>query len=67
MVFEEIIAGWKNYVFPNKEVEELAKNRIKICLSCPKISERHFCNICHCYMPAKVRSPKSTCPLVKWN
>jgi hypothetical protein len=66
MILEEIIAGWKNYVFPNKQVEELAKKRIKICLDCKKLNQRHFCTICHCYMPAKVRSPKSTCPKRLW-
>jgi hypothetical protein len=63
---EEIITGWKNYVFPNKEVEELAKERIKICLNCSKLTDRNFCSICHCYMPAKVRSYRSSCPIKKW-
>lgn len=65
-IFEEIVAGWTNFVFPNKEIEELAKKRLKICLPCKKISDRNYCKICRCYMPAKVRSPKSTCPLRFW-
>ena len=65
-MLEEIIAGWKNYVFPNKEVEEEAKRRIAICISCDKLSDRRYCKICRCFMPAKVRSPKSKCPLKKW-
>jgi len=66
MIIEEIIVGWKNYVFPNKETEELAKKRISVCLDCKKLTDRHYCSICHCYMPAKVRSPKSTCPKRLW-
>ena len=69
-MIEEIIVGWKNYVFPNKEAEELAKKRLLICLDktkCKKLTDRHFCSICHCYMPAKVRSPKSKCPKRLWN
>jgi hypothetical protein len=69
MIFEEIVAGWKNYVFPNPQVEEEAKRRLKICLDksiCKKLSNRNYCTICRCYMPAKVRSPKSKCPLRKW-
>lgn len=63
---EEIIIGWKNYVFPNKCVEEQAKERLKVCLNCKLLSDRFFCNICHCYMPAKVRSPKSSCLKNYW-
>lgn len=66
MIFDEIIAGWTNYVFPNKEVEEVAKKRLKICCGCDKISDRNYCKICHCFMPAKVRSLKSKCPLRLW-
>ena len=64
---EEIIIGWKNYVFPNKMIEEQAKDRLKVCLDCKLLSERYFCNVCHCFMPAKVRNPKSTCPKKLWN
>lgn len=69
MNFDEIIVGWKNYIFPNKEVEELAKKRLKICLDktiCEKLSNTYSCKICRCYMPAKVRSVKSKCPLRHW-
>lgn len=66
---EEILNGWKNYIFPNKKVEELAKKRISICLNkqiCKKLSNRNYCGICNCYMPAKVRNPKSKCPKNYW-
>ena len=62
----EIITGWKNYVFPNKKVEELAIERMEICLGCPKLKDNKRCAMCGCFMPAKVRSEMSTCPLKNW-
>jgi hypothetical protein len=64
----EIYDGWKNYVFPNPQVEELAKSRIAICVenSCGKFKQNNTCALCGCYMPAKVRSIKSHCNLKKW-
>ena len=64
--FEEIIDGWKHYFFKNEQVEEMAKNRIKICLSCSELKPSNRCTKCGCYMPAKVRSEKSKCPLKYW-
>ena len=68
-VIEEIFFGWKNYVFPNKQIEVLAKKRISICADktkCDKLLKSKRCSICGCYMPAKVRSPKSKCPRKLW-
>jgi hypothetical protein len=64
----EIYDGWKNYVFPNEEVEELAKERIAICVKndCKKFKGNNTCALCGCYMPAKVRSVKSHCIIKKW-
>ncbi|MFA5366556.1 MAG: hypothetical protein WC333_01340 [Dehalococcoidia bacterium] len=64
----EIYDGWKNYIFPNPEVEEIAKKRIAICVEnkCGKYKSNDTCKLCGCYMPAKVRSPKSYCQLKKW-
>ena len=62
----EIVNGWSNYVFPNKEVEALATQRMKICLDCTKLKDNNKCAICGCYCPAKVRSVQSSCPLKKW-
>lgn len=62
----EIYEGWKNYVFSNKKVEELAKKRMEICVKCDKLTERNYCGLCGCYMPAKVRSRKSNCVAEKW-
>ena len=65
---EEIIVGWKNFTFLNPEVEETAKKRITICVKneCGKFRKNKSCALCGCYMPAKVRSPKSRCKLSLW-
>lgn len=61
----EIIEGWKNVVFPNEEVERIAKNRAAICFICPN-NVNGKCNKCGCNLSAKIRSPKSKCPDNKW-
>jgi hypothetical protein len=63
---KEIISGWKNYVFPSEEVERIAIHRMETCLDCPKLKDNKRCSLCGCFMPAKVRSIMSTCPLKKW-
>jgi hypothetical protein len=67
-VLLEIFEGWKNYTFPNPQVEEIAKKRIAICVSneCGKFRKNKTCALCGCYMPAKVRSIKSNCRMNKW-
>jgi len=62
----EIYEGWKNLVFTNPNVETEAKRRIEICVDCDKLLKNNSCKLCGCYMPAKVRSPKSKCLLKKW-
>jgi hypothetical protein len=62
----EIFEGWKNFSFPNPIVEKEAKKRVEICVKCPKLNQRNICVLCGCYMPAKVRSPKSHCRIKKW-
>lgn len=62
----EIYEGWKNFTFPNPEIEATAKERIKVCLDCEMMKKNNVCALCGCYMPAKVRSPKSHCRLRKW-
>lgn len=36
-----ILDGWKNFTFPNKDVEELAKVRAEICSTCPHANPEH--------------------------
>ena len=62
----EIFEGWKNYTFQNPQVEKEAKRRMTICVGCNKLKKNNTCTLCGCYMPAKVRSPKSHCSLRKW-
>lgn len=65
---EVIAEGWKNLIFPNPVSEELGKKRMSICLQC----KPHYrplgkqCGICHCYLPAAVRSSKKRCLKGKW-
>lgn len=68
-LLQEIYNGWKNYIFPNKDIEEIAKKRIAICVKnkCGKFTPKKTCKVCGCYMPAKVRSKNSNCPLKKWD
>lgn len=77
-----ILNGWKNYVFKNKDIEELAKQRAVICANCdfskkgsyqqlmPDYSLKNVkgykCNKCGCPLSAKLRSEKETCPINKW-
>jgi len=63
---EEIYTGWKNYIFPHPEIEKEAKRRMSICIECEKLKPNNVCSLCGCFMPAKVRSIKSTCVLKKW-
>lgn len=63
---KEITDGWKNLIFPSPEVEALANKRASICADCDK-NVANICSSCGCYLPAKLRSKDSTCPLNKWN
>lgn len=74
-ILSEIFEGWKNFLFENPEVEAEAKRRIAICagdeekqiIRCEFFRDNQTCAKCGCYMPAKARSPHSTCPISKWN
>ncbi len=65
-MLSEIYVGWKNFTFPNPQIENEAKRRIAICVDCDRLRKNKTCALCGCYMPAKVRSPKSRCKLKKW-
>lgn len=62
---EEIVVGWKNVLFEDKVVEEMAVKRAQICAACPQ-NINNTCQACGCPLVAKTRSPKSSCPLKKW-
>lgn len=77
-----IISGFKNYIFPNKEMEEIAMERAKICSECPFAVETTFkqielddsikeikglkCSDCGCILSAKVRQMYNKCTQNKW-
>mgnify|MGYP003134831212 FL=1 len=63
--FKEIIDGWKYTIFPNETVEDMAIKRAEICASCEH-NVNNKCTQCGCFLVAKTRSPKSTCPKNKW-
>lgn len=47
--------------------DEIAKNRYSICEECPKfIKITKQCQECLCFMVAKTKLEKATCPLHKW-
>lgn len=64
--FNEIVSGWKNYIFKSPENEKIAKKRLLVCLNCEYITKNNRCSDCGCYIPAKVRSLKSKCKKNKW-
>lgn len=54
---------------PNVEkvLEQEAKLRLEICRSCPELTEHtEQCKKCLCFMPAKVKIKKASCPIGKW-
>lgn len=62
----EIVVGWINYINKDPLIEKLAEDRFNVCLKCPQLKSNNKCRKCGCYMVAKTRSPKSKCPLDKW-
>ena len=47
--------------------EEIANARYEICASCPElISATKQCKKCGCFMVAKTKLEKATCPIGKW-
>jgi len=65
---KEIWAGYKNLIVTDPVIEKIAMDRYDHCHTCEKLRSNRTCSICGCFMPAKVRSPKSKCPpsVGKW-
>lgn len=38
---KSIYEGWKNFAFPSKEIEKMARKRAKICANCPHADPNH--------------------------
>lgn len=63
-----IIEGFGNWIFPNKEVEIIAKERAMICSTCPK-NKFNLCTNCDgvpCPIPTKIRSINKQTKCEKW-
>lgn len=59
-----IVTGFTNLVTGRTIPQE--NKRMSICKKCPSFREDKRCEMCGCYMPAKVKAPKATCPQNKW-
>lgn len=66
----EVYEGFKNLAWKKSESEILARERLEICIGCDHLQRyRGFylgCDMCGCYIPAKIRSIKSSCPIGEW-
>lgn len=64
----EIYNGWKNlYKKNDPKIEEIARRRAEKCADCNFLRETtNTCKLCGCYIPAKIRSVKSKCPINEW-
>ena len=45
---------------------DVAQARLDICNSCPDLSMLRACKHCGCFMDAKVKYSKASCPVGKW-
>lgn len=79
---QRIIEGWGNWIFPNEEVENIAKYRALRCAACdfnkdmldsslpeilkPKGIVISACTKCYCPIAQKTRSIDETCPINRW-
>ena len=70
---DEILPGYRNFVFHDPKVEAVAKERLKLCVECEHLN--HFvrskkwgkkCSVCGCPVLVKIRSMDSKCPKGKW-
>lgn len=48
------------------DIKALAEQRLDICKTCEKFTPSKTCAQCGCFMPAKTKAIKATCPLGKW-
>lgn len=76
LVWKDIISGWKNDLFPAKELEKLIRQtqeeRQTICKGCPfnstpdKMNILSTCKDCGCPLKKKTACLHCTCPQGKW-
>tara|TARA_R100001594_G_scaffold28727_1_gene53999 strand:+ start:593 stop:790 length:198 start_codon:yes stop_codon:yes gene_type:complete len=46
--------------------EKISSERFDICKNCDSLRPNNTCRECGCYMKAKTKFKKATCPLNKW-
>ena len=63
---KNILAGWRNVLIQDPQIEALAQTRGEICLRCPH-RKRIVCGKCGCPLKAKLRAPDATCPDDRWH
>ena len=77
MELSHIYEGWRNQLFPPKELKEqiqrVKKERMEICEACENHSKHHpsvrpdtYCIICGCTLSAKTACLSCSCPIYKW-
>lgn len=75
--FSQVYEGWKNNLFPAKEmrsyIKQVGNERMAICEGCEFISTKHtsvrpdvHCTNCGCTLAAKTKCLSCECPLKKW-
>lgn len=75
--FSQIYEGWKNNLFPAKDmkayIKQVGEERMSICEACDLISTKHdtvrpdvHCTDCGCTLAAKTKCLSCECPLEKW-
>lgn len=69
----QILEGIKNNIFKTEHIEEIARERQKICDTCTSKGDKCVmpgtapcCGECGCSLKLKLRSLSSDCPLTKW-
>ena len=62
---QRIIDGWSNLVVRDPLIEEMARQRARLCAVCSK-NKFNICILCGCPLPAKTRSPEEKCDNGIW-
>ena len=70
-ILQDIVDGWTALIIKEPVTEELASKRSAICVGCEHMNTLPggfylHCGKCGCYLPAKIRSKNSKCPIDKW-
>lgn len=52
---------------PTVAPRAVAAERLLVCESCDRYTEKKTCEICMCYMPLKTTMANMECPIQKWS